>query len=131
MKRSFILLPLLAASNAAFAMPASEFVERLEALSMLGNAAPTSPGLTVINNEIGEAARSYRAEIKSAQDEGRAPRSCPPSKVSLSAEDIMLEIKKLPPVSQLRELRIVFGEIMDKRYPCPTATQPLPFKPTV
>lgn len=122
---------LLSASNAVFAMPASEFVVRLTALSMLGNSALTSPDLTAINNEIGEATRSYRAEIKAALDEGRVPRSCPPSKVSLSAQDLVLEINKLPPVAQLRELRIVFGEIMDHRYPCPTVTQPLPSKPTI
>jgi hypothetical protein len=111
-------------------MPASEFVVRWTALSKLGKAALTDPDFTAIQNEVGAAARLYRAEINSAQDQGRIPRSCPPSKVSVSAEDLALEIKKLPPESQLRELRLVFGEIMDHRYPCPTTPPILPVKPT-
>lgn len=102
----------------AQAMTVSDWVQRMEALKARGSAAKGSPELMALQTEVASAAVRYRAQIKEAKEKAQRPRACPPVRVSLSSEDLMLEFRKLPPASYAGEVSVAFGEVMDKRYPC-------------
>jgi hypothetical protein len=122
--RHLLFLALLASPQAVSAMPASDFVARWTALAKLGRAALTTPDFAAVTKEVGSAAAAYRAEINEAQMRGRVPRACPPARVSTSLDDLVTEIRKLPETAQRQELGVVFGSIMDQRYPCSTKAPP-------
>lgn len=110
----------------AQAMTVSDWVQRMEALKARGSAAKGSPELMALQTEVASAAVRYRAQIREAKAKARAPRACPPERVSLSSEDLMLEFRKLPPASYAGEVSVAFGEVMDKRYPCGQGEQVAP-----
>jgi hypothetical protein len=120
MKRLIAIL-LLLAPDAASAMSAVEFMARWNVVSKQGKAGAQSPDLPILFREIGAAAKQYRAQIKSAQAENRVPRACPPKRISVTTDDLILEFAKLPPASQAGELSNAFAEVMDRRYPCPVS----------
>jgi hypothetical protein len=125
-----LLLSLLTMPVSAQAMTVADWVQRLNTLKSRGNTAQGSPELMMLQTEVAIAATSYRAQINEAKEKARRPRACPPARVSLSAEDLALEFRKLPQNLYLGELSIAFGVVMDKRYPCTDQREVAP-SPTI
>lgn len=117
-KMGAFMLCCVAMPVGAQAMTAADWVQRMEALKARGSAAKGSPELMALQTEVASAAVRYRAQIREAKEKAQRPRACPPKRVSLSSEDLMLEFRKLPPASYAGEVSVAFGKVMDKRYPC-------------
>jgi hypothetical protein len=107
-----VVLPAQARTAAEFAAAWKQF-----------RTTPTSeivanPELGVLVNEFVAAGKAYRAEIEAAKAAGRTPRACLPEPVEFSTDDFIAAVDRAPADERQVEMPIMFGRILDARYPC-------------
>ncbi len=128
---AYLLLPFAALPTAAMAMPASQFILEWRAASKgpvtdaprSAEMAAADPRLRRLAAEFSAALDRYRGELLDARAAGKPTRSCPPKEVSLTVDDMVAEIERLPTSWQHREFSDAFAKAMDTRYPCAASAQ--------
>lgn len=109
--------PLLIA--AAGDMSVATFLHKADALKAKGPLALMSSDLGLLKREFEGSGRHYRAQLEADKRAGRQPSSCPPAKASLSSDEILAELRRVPPADRARTpVKQAFAAMMARRFPC-------------
>lgn len=100
-------------------MSLASFLAKADSLEAKGILAIGSLDIAVLKGEMQRVGKAYRADIN-AQAAARKPaHSCPPPKITMSSDDIMTELRKVPvPKRTAITVRTAFYDVMKRRYPC-------------
>lgn len=100
-------------------MTVAAFLDKAEKLEAKGAMALFSSDLKILKSEMASAGMSYRSRIDGDKAAGRKPHSCPPEKIAMKSDDLMKDLKAIPPERRTTlPVRDAFVEMMKKKYPC-------------
>lgn len=120
MKKLVCALALLAAPGAANAMNVATFLAKAEALQKKGAMALFSSDIGLLKKEFGSAGKQLRAEQLAAQKAGRKPAYCLPPKAAVNSNELLAHFRSIPPARRGISVKTALGEMMAKKYPCPS-----------
>lgn len=115
---AMLLIAVPALPLQAQTMPVSTFLAKADALKKKGPLALFSSDIGLLKKEIGNSAKSLRAEQNAARKSGRKLPYCLPEKASFNSTELLDHFRSIPPAQRNMPVQAGFASLVRKKYPC-------------
>lgn len=100
-------------------MSVATYLAKAEALRGKGMGAMLSSDVGVLREEARAAGKAYRDRLAADKAAGRAPRSCPPPKIGMKADQLLTHLHSYPVAQRQRiTMKSAMADWIEKTYPC-------------